>query len=183
MNRKSEYTDVTKEWLNNVNLKHRVLIDRKYIDDNGVKHPMKGKEKAHVTDKNSIEYKRSIWVAKTFGGVIHNVPRITDITNTGISTHTPDYIWNNEKWELKIPVPINKKNNIFESFAKKRRVKLQANNFIVDICNTKLSKKMAYNYVLNTMNRRIWIDKIIVIKSNQVLFIIQKTIKGIDTIS
>lgn len=171
---KNNYEDVTKEWLNNINLKHRVLIDKRYFDDDGVRHPIKEKEKAHITDKNSVEYKRSLWLAKTFGGVIHNVPRITDISNTGISTPTPDYIWNNEKWDLKIPVPMDRKANVFESFAKKRRAKLQANNYIVDICNTQLSKKRAYNYVLDTMNRRIWIDKIIVIKSHKVLFVIQK---------
>ena len=42
---KVTYIDVTKEWLDKKSRTHRVVIDKIYIDDNGIKHPIKGKEK------------------------------------------------------------------------------------------------------------------------------------------
>ena len=83
------YKDITKEWRNfNKTYNNKVIIDTNYIDDFGIKHPIKCKEKLHLTSLNSDEYKVALFLKDNFDGDIHLVPRITDISNTGLSTHT-----------------------------------------------------------------------------------------------
>lgn len=168
-----KYKDVTKEWLKNATPNsHEIIIDKKYVDDNGIKHPMKEKEKAHLVSEESQEYKKSIWLKETLGGEIHNVPRITDITNTGIKTSTPDYLWNGEKWDLKTPGTKGNFENTLERFVKKKSAKLQAENFIIDYVNF---PNKTDNEILDVINRtlnnphRNWIKKILVIKDDKII--------------
>ena len=175
MTRKKHYIDVTKEWLSKaIPNSHEIVIDKKYIDINGIKHPIKDKEKAHITSLNSDEYKVVLFLKETFGGEIHLVPRITDISNTGLSTPTPDYIWNNEKWDLKTPISLS--SNIFESFAKHTKARIQANNFIVNIKNLNLSVIDIKNQIndLYKNRYRYWINTIIIINNNKLIKIFKR---------
>ena len=153
---------------------HEVTIDKEFIDENGIIHPIKEKENAILTPEDSDEYKRSEWLKEKFGGEIHNVPRITTINIGEKSINTPDFIWNGEKWDLKTPNPEKKETNIIEAFAKKKKTKLQAQSFIVDIQNTELSQKEVYNFTKETMQQRNWIENIMVVKKDKLLFVISK---------
>ena len=179
MRSKAKYKDVTKKWLDNFDEPNNqeVKINNFFIDDNGIKHPIKGKEKAHITLKESIEYKKSLWIVKTLGGLIYNVPRITDTTNTGIKTPTPDYIWNNFKWDLKIPGTKGIFENTFERFVKKKEAKLQSKKIIIDYINfpdktdaeiIKVIKKTLKNPYRN------WIEDLIIIKDDRIIKIYSK---------
>ena len=128
---KSPYKDITNIKLENATPKsHNVRFDKTFIDDNNVKHPIKGKEKIALTDKNSNEYKMAKKIRKIFGRKIHIVPRIeTEKGYKGlVSVKTPDYIWNNEKWDLKTPGTYGEFINTFERFLKKKGAKKQAKN-------------------------------------------------------
>ena len=130
------YKDVTDEFIiNAISNSHRVRINNYFIDCDAIKHPIRGKEKAIPTIKDSIEYKRSLWLEEIFGGKIYNVPRIIDISNSGLSTPTPDYIWNAEKWDLKTPSKNGQFKNTLERFVKKKESKLQAKKYIIDFVN------------------------------------------------
>ena len=153
---------------------NKIFIDDFYIDYNGIKHPIKGKEKIHITSKDSDEYKVSLLLIEVFGGEIHNVPRITDITNTGIKTSTPDYIWNGERWDLKTPGINGKFENTLERFIKKKNAKLQAKNFIIDYKNfPEKTDQEILNVVNNTLIKphRNWIENIIIIKNKRILYL------------
>lgn len=153
---------------------HKVVIDKEFIDNNGLIHPIEGKETAILTPKDSDEYRRSEWIEEKFGGEIHNVPRITTINTGEKSINTPDFIWNGEKWDLKTPNPEKKETNIIEAFTKKKKTKLQAQSFIVDIQNTELSQKEVYNFTKETMQQRNWIENVMVVKKDKLLFVISK---------
>jgi hypothetical protein len=102
------------------------------------------------------------------------VPRITDISNTGLSTPTPDYIWNNEKWDLKTPKSFN--DNIFEAFAKHTKTKLQANNFIIDIKNLNIGINEIKRQIndLYKNKYRYWINTIIIINNNKLIKVFKR---------
>ena len=171
-----QYKDVTNEWLKNATPNnHKVVIDKKYIDSNGVKHPIKGKENAHKTPKDSDEYRTSLWLEKTFGGYVHNVPRITDASNTGLSVFTPDYIWNKVKWDLKTPGINGKFENTLSRFLKDPKAKKQAKSYIIDYANfpDKTNAEIS-SVVENTLRNRDWVDNLIVKRGENLIKIYSK---------
>ena len=121
LKKEKAYKDVTKEWLAKPKSNKKIILfDKEFIDDFGIKHPIKNKEKSHYAQMDSEEYRIALLLMNIFGGEIHMVPRITDISNTGLSTPTPDYIWNGDKWDLKTPGIDGKFENTFERFVKKK---------------------------------------------------------------
>lgn len=108
-----------------------------------------------VRDYSEHEKNIAIWLENTFGGEIYMIPRVN--IPEGIST--PDYIWSNEKWDLK-SISGNSVQTIYHSIRKSSR---QSHNFILEIINNKLSLKKAIEQV-NELYRRTdlsFIDKII----------------------
>ncbi|MBR7041943.1 MAG: hypothetical protein IKI04_00420 [Bacilli bacterium] len=174
--KKAKYKDVTKEWLMKATPNsHEILIDNYFIDDNGIMHPIKGKERMHSVPLYNEEYFKALWLKETFGGEIHLVPRITDISNTGISTPTPDYIWNNEKWDLKTPTTKGNFNNTLERFLKSKGIKKQATNFIIDYVNYKQkTDKEIIDTVYKVIYNRDWVNKIMVIRDKKAIIILIK---------
>lgn len=174
----NDYIDVTNNWLDNATPNsHKVIIDDYFVDDTGIKHPIVGKEMAHLTPKDSIEYNKSKWIEETFGREMHNVPRITDITNTGLKTSTPDYVWNNEKWDLKTPGTDGKFENTLERFVKKKSAKLQARKFIIDYVNfpEKTDEEIlkVINDTLSSPSRK-WIEDLLIIRGDKIVKIYSK---------
>ncbi len=175
MEKNDNYTDVTKEWLNNATPNnHEMIFDKLFIDNSNLVHPINGKETIHYACIDSDEYKVSLLLKEIFGGEIHLVPRITDISNTGLSTPTPDYIWNNEKWDLKTPKSFS--DNIFEAFAKHTKTKLQANNFIIDIKNLNIGINEIKRQIndLYKNKYRYWINTIIIINNNKLIKVFKR---------
>ena len=172
MRKNEKYNDVTKEWLNKERPKtNRIIIDKMYVDRNTIKHPIKNLEAVFIASKNSDEYKIAIILRNTFGGIIHMPPRIIDISNTGISTPTPDYIWNNEKWDLKTPKYKEKYMNLFNDLLKKNRIKYQSQRFIIDLKHfSKIDEKDIRTICKRLFNNnyRKWVKEIIIIKKEEV---------------
>ena len=170
------YLDVTNQWLENAKPNsHEIIIDDYFIDDFGIKHPIKCREKVHISSKNSDEYKMALIIEKTLGGEIHMVPRITDISNSHLGVKTPDYIWNNEKWDLKTPGLNGKFINTFERFLKKQNVPIQAKRFIINYIYFKdRSNSEIINVVNKTLNNRNWVVSVIVIKEDEIIKIFER---------
>ncbi len=167
------YIDMTEEWLKNAKPNsHELLFDDYFIDDDGVKHPIKGKEVVHYIPRVGKEYERAVWIKSVFGGDVHLVPRITDISNTGISTSTPDFRWNGKKWDLKTPGINGKFSNAIERFVKKSNTKKQAKCLIIDFVN--FPDKLDYEIkalaskVLNNKCRN-WIEALMLVRKNKVI--------------
>lgn len=178
MNKEKKYIDVTKEWLTRERPKiNRIIIDNKFLDDSRTSPPIRGKEMACTIQKDSEEYRLAIILRNKFGGIIHMPLRIIDISNTSISTPTPDYIWNGEKWDLKTPSINGKFENTLERFIKKKNAKLQAQNFIIDY--SAFTDKKDYEIekvVLDTLEnpQRRWVKNIMIIEGYRLIKIYTK---------
>ena len=166
------YLDVTDQWLENAKPNsHEIIIDDYFIDDFGIKHPIKGREKVHISSINSDEYKMALIIKKTLGGEIHMVPTITDISNSHFGVKTPDYIWNNEKWDLKTPQYKDNYENIMNDIFKKPYLKLQSTKFIVDLINFPV---ISDNEIMSICKRmfnnkyRKWIKALIIVKNKKI---------------
>lgn len=160
------YEDATEKWLSEANPNsHRVKDLNTYIH-NGTSYKVDGKNV--VLDYSKKERKVAKWLEETFGGEIYMCPRI----NNPSGIKTPDYLFKNEKWDLK--VPLGKSKRVIDDILKGQ--KEQAQNFIIDISKTILSK----NEILKQINdiykskSRKWVNKIIVKNQNDVIRICQK---------
>ncbi len=122
-----------------------------FIDDYGVYHPIKGEEKIKVPSENSEEFKMAVWIKENFGGRIDMVPTIETLKGAKkvSKTQTPDYIWNNEKWDLK-GIDGNSKNTIGHIFSK---YKEQTDNIILFSRKTKIKEEKLIVFIEMSMER------------------------------
>jgi len=161
----SNYIDVTQDWLDKANPNSHEVKDRNYFEHNGVKYEVDGKNV--VLDYSSKEKEVAEWLESTFGGELYMVPRINN--PSGIST--PDYLWNNEFWDLK-EIMGNGKHTLDTAVKKK---KSQSSNFLFDMGNSKMSDEEAIrqlNLIFKAKDRQ-WIEKII-LKRDENLIVITK---------
>ncbi len=97
------------------------------------------------------------------GGQINIIPRINE--PSGIKT--PDYIINNERFDLK-EISGNGKNTLEDAIKKKEK---QSENFIFDITKTVMTEEKAIFQIekIYLSPYRKWVNKIILIKNNEIL--------------
>lgn len=175
---KNYYKDVTDDWLKNSNPNSKELVfDNSFIDEEGVVHPIHKLECKHAIPRKGDEYDMANIIKEVFGGDIHLVPRISDISNLGIRTKTPDYLWNGEKWDLKTPGANGNFKNTFERFLKKSDAKKQVKNFIIDYKRfPEKTEQEIMKAIFNTLRNpsRRWVEKVMVIKNNTIIAIICK---------
>ena len=164
------YIDVTKKWISNANPNSYEIKELDYWIINNKKHKVDGKKV--LLDYSKSEFKCAKWLKSTFGGEIFMCPRVELPKNI----RTPDYIWNNEYWDLK---------EIKSSGARAidNRIngnKKQSCNYIIDVSNNKLSDELITKQVkkLFSSPERKWVDKIIVKRNNRIIIILQRK-KGI----
>ena len=172
MVKEKEYIDVTKEWLKKNKLNnYKVIIDDYFIDDYGIRHPINSKEVMKLSNKNSVEYNIAKLLVKQIKKDIHLVPTFTDSSNSHKGTKTPDYLLENIKWDLKTPEYKENYQNLFNNLFKKSNLRLQSENFIVNLINypkiteeeiIHISKRMFKN------KYRKWIKGLIIIKNKKI---------------
>ena len=168
-----KFIDVTMKWLDSARPNYyEIEIENKYIDDNGIKHPLKGKENIHFPSANSDEIKVANWLNDTFGGKIKLIPSFTAINNYRNGVSSPDFIWNDEKWDLKTPIG-NGPNTLNKMIEKKEK---QAHNFIFDISKTRMTKELAIRQIKQIFysNYRSWVDTVILIDDNVLICILKR---------
>lgn len=177
-NKDVPYQDVTKEWLARATPNsHELQFDNYFMDDNGIRHPIKGKEFIHDIPKSGEEYDMALFLKRTFGGEIHLVPRITDLTNSGIKTPTPDFRWNGKKWDLKTPKNNGKFKNTIERFFKHSSAKNQAKRYIIDFSNFSESNEEIIKLADETLKNpyRQWIETLILTRNDEIIKIYLKS--------
>lgn len=174
----NDYYDATKQWIERATPNsHELKFVDYFIDDAGVRHPMIGKEVVQPIPRNGKEIDRANWLKKVFGGEIHLVPRITDISNEKISTHTPDFRWRGKKWDLKTPTTRGEFKSSIERFVKKKEAKLQAKKFIIDFADyKKVSNEEIVKLAEITLKNpyRTWIEDLILVRGEEIIKIYSK---------
>ena len=164
-NKNNNYIDVTKEWISKANPNSNEIKELNYWLINNKKKKVDGKYILLDYSKNELECAK--WLEETFGGEIYMCPRV----NIPEGIRTPDFIWNNEYWDLKI-LNGNLKNTI-DNIIKKS--KGQSTNFIIDLSNTK-ADITKINRLINKLfenNKRNWLETIIV-RNKQKFYIFKR---------
>lgn len=154
-----KYIDITSEYCNKK--EYQLKKQNYFVNSNGM---------IYIVDKKYVVLKptvREIEVAeimgRALGGIVKIIPRINE--PEGIKT--PDYIINNEKYDLK-EITGKGKYVIEGNLKKKER---QSNNFIIDLSNTELELKEAERQIESIFisKRFLWIDRIFIIKGNFII--------------
>lgn len=162
----NKYKDITQEWLENATPNSHQVSDMNYFIYNEEKYVVDSKNV--VLDYSKYEKEIAEWLENTFGGELYMVPRVNKPNNIS----TPDYIWKNEKWDLK---EISGSSNRAIDNALKRK-KEQANNFVLDITKNNSSEKdfiEQIEKIYHTSGRE-WIDKIILMKNKKVIVVYKR---------
>lgn len=145
----------------------RVIVTKAkyYVDDLFNKYYVDNK--TVVFDYNKKEIEVANWLAKTFNEKVYMLPRI----NIPEGIKTADYLFKNEKWDLK-EINSNGK-RVFDNRINGN--KEQSKNYIFDVTNSKLANKEIINQIrhIYSPRDRQWVDKVIV-KRNQKIIIIYK---------
>ena len=144
-----------------------------FIDDYGVYHPIKGEEKIKVPSENSEEFKMAVWIKENLGGRISMVPEMKQEkgNKNTVSTQTPDYIWNNEKWDLK-GIDGNSKNTIGHKFEEN---KFQTHNLILYPRKTSLEDNIVFEYIQISLNKYSkYYNKVIYVRDYKSIKIFEK---------
>jgi len=121
-----------------------------------------------ILDYSKKEKEVAIWLVNTFGGIVKMIPRV----NNPEGIKTPDYIFKNQKFDLKEIMGTSKR-SIDDSIKNK---KLQAQNFILDISNTTLSIveiKKQIDKIYKDPKRK-WINVIILKQDNNLLLVYKR---------
>ncbi len=155
--KEKKYIDYTEKMLKKKN-KFNIISDAKYFEDNnGLRHYVDGL--SVVLDHTAEEKEIAEWILKTFGGIVLMCPRV----NYPDGIKTPDYIWNGEKWDLKIIYHYNVR--VIDNLIKDK--KNQSQNFIIDISYLNVDFDIFERQIKAIFNSdfRYWV-KMIIIKNN-----------------
>ena len=160
------YKKIANKCIKNYNLKNHKVIEAKYIEKDGVKYYVDGKNV--VLDYSKKELEVANWLVNTFGGKIYMLPRV----NYPEHIKTADYLWNDEFWDLKEVKGSSKR--VLDNILK--NTKFQCFNFILDINiqNISLNEIIFQLKSIYNSDHRKWINKIIIIKNNKLLMIIKR---------
>lgn len=159
INKEISYKDITNIFIKAK--KYKVKELNYYKDEQGNKYRVDGKKVVLESSKREKEVANIL--GKIFGGKVCIIPRINEPPNI----KTPDYIVNNEKFDLK-EIKGNGKYVIQGNIKGKER---QASNFIIDITNTQLNVEEVNKQIYNIYNSKhyMWVEKILVIKNDNYL--------------
>ena len=162
----NNYIDVTKEWISNANPNSHEIKELDYWIINNKKRKVDGKN--ILLDYSKSELECAKWLESTFGGEIFMCPRV----NIPEGIRTPDFMWNNEYWDLKEIKTFGKRT--FDN--RINGTKLQANNYVIDINKNKISNNQAVNYFKKMFDSkdRNWVNLIIIKRNNELIAILKR---------
>ena len=162
MYNKKAYIDMTRKWKLSRE-KAGSIVDAKSIIIN--------RQQFFVNNKNKINHKNNetliaLLLVKSFGGNLQYLPDIGEIDGYRLG----DFYYKNEIWEAKeLGINAKSKTRAIDNLLKSS--KGQANNFVIDITNCKINKRIIIKQIkkiYSTKNRYL-INIIIVFKKNKVL--------------
>lgn len=159
-----QYQDITEQYTSKK--QYQIKKQKYFIDDKGNRYNVDGKHVALSPSKKEIEVANIL--GQVIGGKISIIPRINE--PEGIKT--PDYIINENKFDLK-EIKGNSKHSLYNALGKQRK---QADNFIFDISNTEINKEEAIRQIksIYNSNHRKWVHYLILIENNKILKIYKR---------
>lgn len=163
------YVDVTRSWLKRVNQQKKGKIIRDIFFEFNGNILQDGIDNVKLDFKiGKLEKDCANWLKDTFYEDVHLVPRVEK--PDGVST--ADFIFKNEKWDLKTLIG-NKKQSPYRAIRKKSR---QSKNFIFDISLSTLPEDVAIleTKKLFTRNDTKFLDKIMLVKNKQLIKIYKR---------
>ena len=164
------YVDITKVYITKTNFKLVKLAE--YYEYEKQRYYPDGKNV--IFDFSQKEYEIAVWLSNTFNASVIINPRI----NNPEGIKTSDYIFKNERWDLK--TIIGNSNQVFYHAVYKN--KKQSNNYIFDITNSNINIQCALK-LINILYARsdvAFLDKIILIKHNQFL-VLKKNVTALES--
>lgn len=157
--KQSNYNDITKQF--NLANQYEVKEKQYYKADDGIRYNVDGKHV--VLNPTTREKEVAEILGKIYGGQVDIIPRVNEPANI----KTPDYVIDNERFDLKEITGSGK--YVIEGNIRKK--KNQANNFIIDVTNTKIDIKEIERQIesIYISKRYLWVDKIFVVKENDII--------------
>lgn len=155
----NNYKDITIEFTKIK--KYKIQEQQYYKDEQGNKYNV---DNVHVVIKPTKREKEVANIlGKIYGGQVSIIPRVNEPANI----KTPDYIINNQKFDLK-EITGGGKYVIEGNLRKKKK---QADNFIIDLTNAKIELKEAERQIesIYKSKRYLWINKIFIIKGDNII--------------
>lgn len=161
-----EYRDITSSILNQRKRKYKVEEQQYFIDDNGNKYIVDGK---NVIMKHTNKEKE---VAKILSEIYRRKVKLIPAVLNPQHIKTPDYMIKNVRFDLKEPTG-NSKTTIYDLFKHKSK---QADNFIIDIHKSELSRleSIEQTQQLFYSSHRKWINTIILMEDNEIFKILKR---------
>lgn len=163
-NIQSRYNDITNQF--NFSKKYKVKEKQYYQAEDGTKYNIDGRHV--VLNPTTREKEVAEILGKAYGGQVNIIPKVNEPANI----KTPDYIINNERFDLKEITGSGK--YVIEGNIRKK--KNQANNFIIDITNTKMDIKEIERQIASIYisKRYLWVDKIFIVKEDSIIKIYKR---------
>lgn len=164
LKQESNYKDITSDFVKAK--KYKVKEQQYYKDEKSNKYKVDGKNV--VLEPTEREKEVANILGKMYGGQVKIIPRV----NEPPKIKTPDYIVNNERFDLKEIT--GKGEYVIEGNLRKK--KKQSNNFIIDLTNSKIDSKETERQIesIYRSKRYLWVDKIVTIKENTIIKIYQR---------
>lgn len=151
-----KYQDITNQYRKAK--RYKVIEQKYYYDGKGNKYEVDNKYV--ILKPTEREKEVANILGRLYGGKIRIIPRI----NEPAGIKTPDYIINNEKFDLKQIKGIGK--YAIEGNIKGKQK--QANNFIIDITQSKIDAEEAIRQIQSMYSSKHyqWVDKILLLKDD-----------------
>lgn len=161
------YLDITDRYA--IKKNYQIKKQKYFKDSNGNKYIVDGRYVILEHKKRELEVAQIL--GETIGGRVNIIPRI----NKPLNIKTPDYIINNERYDLKQITGEGK--YVIEGNIKNKQK--QANNFIIDLTDTKIDLKEVERQIesIYISKRYLWIDKIFILKGNGIIKVYKREIK------
>lgn len=159
-----KYEDITNQYTFPKN--YQLKKQKYFIDNDGNEYRVDGR---HVILKPT---EKEIETAKILGRVLGGKVNLVPVVLQPKGIQTPDYIINNQKFDLK-QILGNGKNTLDTAINKKRK---QSHNFIFDITRTEMEEEQALlqiDKIYNAKNRT-WVNIIILLKDKEILKIFKR---------
>lgn len=160
------YEEITDKAMENGNSEYKIIKKQYYKDGSGNKYKVDGKRV--ILEPTNREIEIANLLGKLYGGKVKIIPRVSH--PQGIQT--PDYMINNEKFDLK-EITGKGKYVIEGNIKKKER---QSNNFIIDITNSELEIEEVERQIksIYISKRYLWVDKLLIAKNDKIIKIFQR---------
>jgi len=160
-----KYIDITEQY--STKKEYRLEQQKYFVAADGIKYNVDGKHVILEPTEREIEVARLL--GEAIGGKVNIIPRI----NKPLGIKTPDYIINNEKYDLK-QITGGGKYTIQGNLKGKEK---QSDNFIIDISSAKLDIKEAHRQIENIYDSKhyLWLNKILLIRNNKIIKVYKKS--------